>query len=178
MRLSSWKVGEGLHHHCPPASPSPALDTRQELSEDWARGGERVSGSLEGAWPALCLPFWLVLASPTPLFYLGAPSAASASLFTPHFVLMCWVLWTLIFPPESLILSESHHLLLRILFTGEERPRCKSQLQVLVKSLWVQVTENQLQAGFRKRIDWLKEQGSPGVALTSGLDREGVDGGY
>lgn len=106
MRLSSWKVGDGLHHHCPPASPSPALDTRKELSENWVRWGERVSGSLEGACPALCLPFWLVLAFPTPFFYLGAPSAASASLFTPHFVLLCWVLWTLIFPPESLILSE------------------------------------------------------------------------
>lgn len=54
-----------------------------------------------------------------------------------------------------------------------DRPRCKTQLQVLVKSLWVQVTENQFQTGFRKRrMCRLQEQGSPGVALASGPDKE------
>lgn len=39
----------------------------------------------------LCIPFRLILASLTPLFYLEAPSAAFSLLLHPHWALKCWL---------------------------------------------------------------------------------------
>lgn len=112
--------------------------------------------------------------------FLSGGSLCSLSLpLYPHMAPTRWVPQP-DFPPESLIMAPFRvpYLLLRIqLKWGREmvpdRPRCKCQLQVLVKSFWVQVTENRFQTGFRKRrMCRLKEQGSPGVALASGQDKE------